>query len=111
HQVEELINEANVTATKTCARFFIQRGESLTRHFNLTLLHGFDAADEVQQRALATAAASEQRYGFTTIQGEAEIVENNLLLLALRICVTQTLHAYEGGSRFVRTTILGHGPV
>ncbi len=72
---------------------FVEPRDVLAGNDDLTAVGHVDAADEVEQRRLAGAAAAAQRHGLAALHVQADVVEHDVFARALEEASVQTAHA------------------
>ena len=82
-EIEELVHEADVGATKQCARRLAERGHLEPIDVHRAAVGAIDAADQVEERRFARAAAAHDRDALTGGDLRVEPVENAVDALTL----------------------------
>src|SRR3954464_2816749 len=93
HEVEELIDKTNVLAAEQSQMWLCQRGDIETIDAHRPTVRTIDAADEIQQRGFARAAAAEDSHHLAIGKFSVRMMENTMLPLTFTEAATQILNA------------------
>ena len=100
HEVERLVDEADMRAPEQRAVALGQSGQIDARDGHGTGIRRIDAADQVQQRRLARAAPAPQGHGLAARDVQVDPVEHDVLALAFAKATAQAAEAnFHGGVR------------